>query len=930
MTTTNTENLLAPLAFRADAKQRSVKTASAHSGRVLLMLLLALFTATQAAMAETVTYTISGDVEGNGNVNFSVSASGDATGSAGAQWSFTGASASGNISVPGGITMSFGSDKTSSMAVSGHLMIKADGDTGGYFTLRHASKYIYHITLKKTGGDVIQEAWNITKSYTYRFKEIELQTIVVDYADAIPITGAAITGLNSQYPVSDTAVTPTPTVTWHGTTLISGTHYTFSYQNNTAPGTATVKATGTGSFSSGTSVSADYTLVWATYSVSFNKNNAAATGTMANQDFTYSIAQALTANAFVAPFGYAFAGWSEKANGTVVYADKQEVKNLTATDGATFNLYAQWALITYTLRLHHNDGTDDYTDMTMTYGQAQNIQSVSHAGFNFTGWNTAADGSGTAYADGQSVQDLTATQGEVIHLYAQWAVTYIAADGTEQTVDDFTILSDATIPINSDNWGTIGTSGQEIWYVATGSYTFEHDRLNARGHVHLILADGAVFNVNGNMYGISGSDLTIYGQRQGTGQLNASTRSASSGQGAIHVARDLTIYDGTVSTTTASGVGITASNNVTIHGGTVSTTAVSGDGIYASNNVTIHGGTVNANGASRGIYARMGNIILGWSKASDRITASRYNAHNGTVSVKDGQTFYDGTDSYSGTLSDDDLYAIAGKTLQPCLALADAESNTAAIAAQSGKAIAVALQGRTLYKDGSWNTLCLPFDVTLSGSVLDGNNVQAMTLNTSTSGISGSTLTLNFTQVSPSGEQGGLIPAGTPFIIKWDGDGSTNITSPVFAGVTIDDTPRDATVEGVVTFTGTYTPFSIGDGGDNTVLYLGAANTLYYPTNAMTIGSQRAYFQLLGGLTAGEPTSPQQNAVSAVALNFFDEEASGIVEVKADADLKSASRESGISNPLQREWYTLDGRRLSGKPAQGGVYVVGGRKVVVK
>jgi hypothetical protein len=30
------------------------------------------------------------------------------------------------------------------------------------------------------------------------------------------------------------------------------------------------------------------------------------------------------------------------------------------------------------------------------------------------------------------------------------------------------------------------------------------------------------------------------------------------------------------------------------------------------------------------------------------------------------------------------------------------------------------------------------------------------------------------------------------------------------------------------------------------------------------------------------------------------------------------------------EWYDLQGRKLSGKPAKGGVYVVNGKKVVVK
>jgi len=38
---------------------------------------------------------------------------------------------------------------------------------------------------------------------------------------------------------------------------------------------------------------------------------------------------------------------------------------------------------------------------------------------------------------------------------------------------------------------------------------------------------------------------------------------------------------------------------------------------------------------------------------------------------------------------------------------------------------------------------------------------------------------------------------------------------------------------------GTYAPVSIADGGDNTKLYLGSANKLYYPNAAMTIGTHR-------------------------------------------------------------------------------------------
>ena len=39
---------------------------------------------------------------------------------------------------------------------------------------------------------------------------------------------------------------------------------------------------------------------------------------------------------------YKFAGWAETSNGAVKYADKQSVKNLTSTNGATVTLYAKW------------------------------------------------------------------------------------------------------------------------------------------------------------------------------------------------------------------------------------------------------------------------------------------------------------------------------------------------------------------------------------------------------------------------------------------------------------------------------------------------------------------------------------------------------------------------------------------------------------
>ena len=206
----------------------------------------------------------------------------------------------------------------------------------------------------------------------------------------------------------------------------------------------------------------------------------------------------------------------------------------------------------------------------------------------------------------------------------------------------------------------------------------------------------------------------------------------------------------------------------------------------------------------------------------------------------------------------------------------------------------------------------LPFSVNVNDEPLSGTGVVAMTLDAATSGVIGQTLTLNFTEAE-------TIAAGTPFIIKWSDTGE-HLDSPTFSGVTIDADHHDpTTADGNVTFTGIYDALAIGTDGDNTLLYLGTGNTLYWPNATMTIGCQRAYFQLNNDITAGEPADPQANQVRAFVLNFGEEQ-TAIKSLSADA--KDFS-DGGA-------WYTLDGRRLSGKPAKSGIYVQNGRKVVIK
>ena len=237
------------------------------------------------------------------------------------------------------------------------------------------------------------------------------------------------------------------------------------------------------------------------------------------------------------------------------------------------------------------------------------------------------------------------------------------------------------------------------------------------------------------------------------------------------------------------------------------------------------------------------------------------------------------------------------------ISLANAADNSTTISNANGYVANVTLAARTLYKDGKWNTLCLPFDVTIAGSPLAGATARPL----NSASISGTTLNLNF------GDAVTTLKAGTPYIIKWAS--SDNIVNPVFNGVTIDATERnyDNAAEGDarVRFMGTYKSTAF-DSEDKSILLLGGENKLYYPTTGAGIGAQRAYFKL------GEDGASCAR-ITSFSIDFGDDEATGIIST------------TNYTNDTNSDaWFTLDGRKLSGKPSVKGVYVNNGRKVIIK
>ncbi len=183
------------------------------------------------------------------------------------------------------------------------------------------------------------------------------------------------------------------------------------------------------------------------YTIRFDGNTADG-GSVASMDMTYDVARNLNLNAFYKT-GYNFAGWAISPTDEVIFADGQEVINLTTKKGAVVTLYAMWTPISYTIAFDGNTATGGSTEsMSMTYDEPKNLtpNGFTKDGYTFAGWTRNPDGTGASYTDEQEVSNLTTTDGFTITLYAQWlpvdvAITditlkYQASNGTIQTVDD--------------------------------------------------------------------------------------------------------------------------------------------------------------------------------------------------------------------------------------------------------------------------------------------------------------------------------------------------------------------------------------------------------------------------------------------------------------------------------------------------------------
>ena len=148
----------------------------------------------------------------------------------------------------------------------------------------------------------------------------------------------------------------------------------------------------------------EITLTPKSYTVTYNGNGATG-GSMSNSDHACDTAKNLTTNGYTRN-GYTFLGWSTSPNGSVQYSNGQSVKNLTATNGATVTLYAQWKQLGYEIDYDGN-GADGGSTSTQyaPFNQTTTLNKNGYykKGYKFKEWNSKANGSGESYKDQQSI-----------------------------------------------------------------------------------------------------------------------------------------------------------------------------------------------------------------------------------------------------------------------------------------------------------------------------------------------------------------------------------------------------------------------------------------------------------------------------------------------------------------------------------------------
>lgn len=489
----------------------------------------------------------------------------------------------------------------------------------------------------------------------------------------------------------------------------------------------------------------------------------------------------------------------------------------------------------------------------------------------FKEWNTAADGSGTSYTDGQLVYDIPN-----VTLYAQWWTLIVEIT---TATEKLTILDGQTL---------IGTGGKntQITIADGATVTFSDVDITDLGSVSsrqwpgITCAGAATIILSGEnavkggyrsagIFVPEGHTLTI----RGDGSLKSTGQAYSAGIG---------------------GNKETSCGNIVIEGGTITATGGSyatgiGSGQFGScGNITITGGSVKATSGSNSAAIGCGDGSSANPSSCGDITIT--GGVRNITATKRSSTKSINIIGTSGT------YATCGTiTIDPSL-IDVAPDRTRYITAPDW----TGTTNVTLAKEG-YGTYYGPFDLVLTAGM------KAYIVTASADGGK-----LTYETIANGNTTNNIVPALTAVMLQVaSGDEAQTI------GLTL-TSHTAADIAQTNLLHGSDRELTISDAGDGTKYY-----KLTYNENGENLGwywgkdDGAAFISRVNKAWLALPAS-------AGAREFF-----GLPDFEETSDIK---HETLNIKRGDGEWYDLQGRKVANgqKPKAKGLYIVNGKKVVIK
>ena len=221
------------------------------------------------------------------------------------------------------------------------------------------------------------------------------------------------------------------------------------------------------------------------FTVSFEANGG--TGEMSPADVDADAEYTVPGSTFTAPAGKVFDSWNTAADGTGTKYMPQDAP--TIHENVT--LFAQWVAAPATkctVTFDANGGTGAMDVLTADLGTTVTLpaSTFTRDGYVFAGWNTAADGTGTAIVNGGQL-----TLGSDATLYAQWK--------TADTKFINGIQNNLTVTTTAGTAPTLPATASVRW--SDGSTTNETVTWNTPANYADLYAKAGTFEVTGTVQG---------------------------------------------------------------------------------------------------------------------------------------------------------------------------------------------------------------------------------------------------------------------------------------------------------------------------------------------------------------------------------------------------------------------------------------------